>query len=160
VPLSTESAVIKILIVDDQVSNVRLLEHTLRRAGYADVAATTDPKQVAGLQRQNHYDLILLDLQMPAMSGFQVMQQLRDEAGGERQLTILVISADPALLVAALEAGANDFLSKPFRLTDVVDRVQLLMTKTGPQKVAEPDPARSEERHTSPQVRESKNGRS
>jgi len=110
------------------VSNVRLLELALRRAGYADVASTTDPKQVAPLHLENHYDLILLDLQMPEMTGFQVMQQL-GEAEETPRVAILVISADPALRLAALEGGANDFLSKPFRLPDVLARVQLLLAK-------------------------------
>lgn len=125
-PLSTDGDVVKILIVDDQVSNVRLLELALRRAGYTDVASTMDPKQVAGLHLNEHYDLILLDLQMPEMTGFQVMQQLR-EAEGTPRVVILVISADPALKLAALEAGANDFLSKPFQITDVLGRVRSLM---------------------------------
>jgi len=119
--------VVKILIVDDQVSNVRLLELALRRGGYVDVASTTDPTQVATLHLDAHYDLILLDLQMPGMTGFQVMQQLREAEGGTPRVAILVISADPALRLAALEAGANDFLSKPFLLTDVMDRVQTLV---------------------------------
>ena len=127
-PLSTDVPVVRILIVDDQVSNVRLLELALRRGGYADVASTTDPKQVATLHLENHFDLILLDLQMPEMTGFQVMQQLR-EAEQPPRVAILVISADPALRLAALEAGANDFLSKPFRLPDVLARVQLLLAK-------------------------------
>lgn len=109
------------------MSNVRLLELALRRGGYVAVSSTTDPTRVAAMHLNEHYDLILLDLQMPGMTGFQVMQQLR-EAEGTHRVAILVISADPALKLAALEAGANDFLSKPFRLTDVMDRVQTLMT--------------------------------
>ena len=120
----------RILIVDDQPSNVRLLEFTLRRGGYLDVASTTDPKQVAALHLANHYDLLLLDLQMPGMSGFQVMQQLREAEGADR-ITIFVISADPALMVAALEAGADNFLSKPYRLPDVLDRVHTLLATRG-----------------------------
>jgi CheY-like chemotaxis protein len=130
--LSTDGQAVRILVVDDQISNVRLLELTLRRAGYADVASTTDPKQVAALHLESPYDLILLDLQMPGMNGFQVMEKLREDEGTNR-VAILVISADPALMVSALEAGANDFLSKPFRVPDVLNRVQNLLAKTGPQ---------------------------
>lgn len=130
-PLSTDGAAGRILIVDDQVSNVRLLELALRRGGYADVASTTDPKQVAPLHLANRYDLILLDLQMPEMSGFQVMEKLRKGEGAHR-VAILVISADPALMVAALEGGANSFLSKPFVLAAVLERVQLLLQKAEP----------------------------
>jgi len=71
----------RILIVDDQLSNVRLLEHTLRRAGFLDVTSTTDPCAVTNLHLEHAYDLILLDLQMPEMNGFDVMQQLRTTTG-------------------------------------------------------------------------------
>lgn len=119
----------RILIVDDQISNVKLLEFTLRRGGYVEVASTTDPTQVAALHKENPYDLILLDLQMPVMSGFQVMQVLRADEGA-RRVGILVISADPALALAALEGGADNFLSKPYLLADVLDRVQLLLPRS------------------------------
>lgn len=159
-PQSTDGPVVRILIVDDQVSNVRLLELALRRGGYVDVASTTDPTQVAALHRENHYDLILLDLQMPEMTGFQVMQQLREAEDGKRRVAILVISADPALRLAALEAGANDFLSKPFRLPDVLDRVPVLLAKAGTQKSEEPKPLGSEEHRPLPELPEPKNARS
>ncbi len=158
-PLSTDGPVVRILIVDDQVSNVRLLEHTLRRGGYVDVASTTDPKQVAALHRENHYDLILMDLQMPEMSGFQVMQQLRENEGTHR-VAILDISADPALMLAALEAGGDSFLSKPFLLTDVLERVQLLLAKAGAQKSEEPKPLGSDEHRPLAERPEPKNARS
>lgn len=127
-PISTDGHVLKILVVDDQVSNVRLLELALRRGGYYDVASTTDPTQVEALHLNEHYDLILMDLQMPGMTGFQVMRQLREAEGTDR-VVILAISADPALKLAALEAGANDFLSKPFQLADVMERVRVLMER-------------------------------
>ena len=66
-----------LLIVDDQESNVRLLEQLLSDAGYARVATTMNPQEVCALHRKNRYDLILLDLQMPGMDGFQVMEGLR-----------------------------------------------------------------------------------
>ena len=109
----------KILIVDDQESNVRLLDLALRRGGVAAVSATTDPRTVAALHAENHYDLILLDLRMPAMDGFAVLRALRSVAGGER-VPILVLSADPSQMVQASEAGASGFLSKPYVLTDVL----------------------------------------
>lgn len=158
-PLSTDGPVVRILIVDDQVSNVRLLEHTLRRGGYTNVASTTDPKQVEALHLENHYDLILLDLQMPEMTGFQVMQRL-GEIEGTKRVAILVISADPALMVAALQAGANAFLSKPFLLADVLDRVQLLLAKAGPQKIKEPKSPGSDEHRPLSERPEPKNARS
>jgi len=109
----------KILIVDDQESNVRLLQVALKRGGYTAVSATTDPRTVAALHAEHRYDLILLDLRMPQMDGFEVMRALR---GAEREahVPILVLSADPSQMVHASEAGATGFLSKPFVLKDVL----------------------------------------
>ena len=125
-PPSPEVTSPKILIVDDQRSNVRLLEQTLRRAGFTEVMATMEPREVAELHRQHRYDLILLDLQMPVMDGFEVMEQLEEIRKTDR-VSILVISADPGLMPAALRDGADSFLSKPFRLPDVVERVQSML---------------------------------
>ena len=116
----------RILIVDDQQSNVRLLEYTLRRGGFASITSTTDPRAVTALHRDHHYDLILLDLVMPGMDGFQVMEGLAEiEKGGE--LPVLVMSADPRHEARAMQAGARDFISKPFVLTEVLARVSSLL---------------------------------
>lgn len=127
-PPSTESSSAgpRILIVDDQQCNVRLLDQTLRRAGYVEVMSTTEPREVATLHLQHRYDLILLDLQMPEMNGLEVIREL-EEIRRTHRVAILVISADPGQATAALLAGANSFLNKPFRLPDVVDRVQLVL---------------------------------
>jgi len=148
----SDSPLARILIVDDQVSNVRLLEHTLRRGGFTDVSSTTDPKQVAALQLENRYDLIVLDLQMPGMSGVQVLEQLRATEGVPR-VAILVMSADPGLMVVALEAGGDSFLSKPFKLADVLDRVQLMLGKAASES-REPKPLRSEDHLSRPEQSE------
>ena len=112
----------KILIVDDMEANVLLLERMLRGAGYASIETTTDPLEVCELHRKNRYDLILLDLQMPGMDGFQVMQGLKEiETGG--YLPVLVITAQPDHKLRALKAGAKDFVSKPFDLAEVLIRV-------------------------------------
>lgn len=128
---STEALGPRILIVDDQRSNVRLLEQTLRRAGYAEVMSTVEPRDVAGLHEQNHYDLILLDLQMPEMNGFQVMEQLQ-QTRSTNPVSILVLSADSTQLPAVLEKGADSFIGKPFRLPEVVERVQLMLKAPTP----------------------------
>lgn len=121
----------KILIVDDQESNLRLLEHTLRRGAYSKVTTTTDPVGVCALHRQNRYDLILLDVRMPAMDGFEVMDGLGKMPRGERA-AVLVLTADPAQMVPALAAGASGFLSKPFVLTEVLLQVRLMLeTRAG-----------------------------
>jgi len=115
-----------ILVVDDQQANVSLLEGMLRIAGYTSVDATTNPNEVCELHRQNRYSLILLDLQMPGMDGFQVMESLKGiELGG--YLPVLVITAQPAHKLRALEAGAKDFVSKPFDLAELRARVHNIL---------------------------------
>jgi len=112
----------RILIVDDQAANITLLEQTLHGAGYSAVTSTQTPREVADLHGRNRYDLILLDLQMPGLSGFQVMDELkRLEAGG--YLPVLVLTAQPEHKLRALQAGARDFVSKPFDLAEVLMRV-------------------------------------
>jgi adenylate cyclase len=116
----------KILIVDDQKANVALLEQMLRGAGYVSVASTMDPGRVCELHLVNRYDLILLDLQMPGMDGFQVMENLKEiETGG--YLPVLVITAQPEHKLRALKAGARDFVSKPFDLAEVLIRVHNML---------------------------------
>jgi len=115
-----------ILIVDDQESNVSLLEQLLRKAGYACVASTMNPHEVCALHRNNRYDLILLDLQMPGMDGFQVMEGLKtNDADG--YLPVLVITAQPGHKLRALQAGAKDFISKPFDLLEVKTRIHNML---------------------------------
>ncbi len=112
----------RIPIVDDQPANVMLLIQTLRGAGYACVTSTMDPREVCELHARNRYDLILLDLQMPGMDGFEVMEGLKKiEADG--YLPVLVLTAQPQHKLHALEVGAKDFISKPFDLAEVRLRV-------------------------------------
>ena len=112
----------KVLIVDDKKVNVLLLERMLRDAGYVSITSTTDPREVCALHLKNRYDLILLDLQMPGMDGFQVMESLKEiETGG--YLPVLVLTAQPDQKLQALKAGAKDFVSKPFDLAEVLIRV-------------------------------------
>lgn len=127
---STEAAGPRILIVDDQSSNVRLLEHTLRRAGYAHVMSTTDPREVTALHLQHRYDLILLDLQMPVMDGFAVLGQLQ-KIRPSHPVAVLVISAGSGEMPAELRPAGDGFLAKPFRLPEVVERVQEMLKANG-----------------------------
>ena len=111
-----------ILIVDDQEANVSLLEQMLHEAGYVSIASTMDPCEVCELHRKNRYDLILLDLQMPGMDGFQVMEGLK-KIESDGYLPVLVITALPGHKLRALRAGAKDFVSKPFDLGEALIRV-------------------------------------
>jgi len=111
-----------ILVVDDQKVNVLILERMLGGAGYTAVSSTMDPYEVCELHLKNRYDLILLDLKMPGMDGFQVMEGLKKiETDG--YLPVLVVTAEPGHKLRALQAGAKDFVSKPFDLTEIQARV-------------------------------------
>jgi PAS domain S-box-containing protein len=115
-----------ILIVDDQEANVMLLEQMLANAGYTQVSSTTDPFAVAALHLEHHYDLILLDLQMPGMDGFEVLEALKViEPDG--YVPVLVITAQPGHKLRALQSGAKDFVSKPFELVEVETRIRNML---------------------------------
>jgi len=116
----------RILIVDDQPANVLLLGELLRDIGYTNIASSTDPYAVSELHRKNHFDLILLDLQMPGMDGFEVMEQLKTiETDG--YLPVLVITAQPDHKLRALACGAKDFVAKPFDLVEVQTRIRNML---------------------------------
>ena len=134
---ATEILNASILIVDDQEANVMLLEQVLRSAGYTRITSTMDPQAVRALHQQHRYDLILLDLQMPEMDGFEVMEGLRDIEAGS-YLPVLVITAQPGHKLRALQAGAKDFVSKPFDLVEVKTRIHnMLEVRLLYQKLAE-----------------------
>ncbi len=111
-----------VLIVDDQEAHVLLLERMLRGAGYTSIQSTMDPREVCALHRQNRYAAILLDLKMPDMDGFKVMDDLK-EIETDFNLPVLVITAEPGEKLRALRAGARDFVGKPLDLTEVLMRV-------------------------------------
>jgi PAS domain S-box-containing protein len=115
-----------LLIVDDQEANVSLLERLLRDAGYTHVASTMNPHEVWALHRKNRYDLILLDLQMPGMDGFQVIEALKTNEADD-YLPVLVITAQPGHKLRALQVGARDFISKQFDLVEVKTRVRNML---------------------------------
>jgi PAS domain S-box-containing protein len=117
----------RILIVDDQTANVRLLERLLGEAGYTDVSSTMDPQAVCGLHRRMDYDLILLDLQLPGMDGFAVMAALQAGVTATSYLPVIVLTAQPGHKLRALQAGAKDFISKPFDLLEVKTRIHNML---------------------------------
>ncbi len=115
-----------ILIVDDQEANVMLLEQVLRNAGYTRISSTMDPRAVCAMHQAQRYDLILLDLQMPEMDGFEVMEGLK-KIESDAYLPVLVITAQPGHKLRALQSGAKDFVSKPFDLVEVKTRIHNML---------------------------------
>src|SRR5438034_4677174 len=117
----------RILIADDEPANVRLLERLLGQAGYRNVRATTDSRQVRTLYEEFQPDLILLDLMMPHLDGVAVLEQLPIAAG--EYVPVLVLTADVTAQAKerALTAGAKDFLTKPFDRTEVLLRIKNLL---------------------------------
>lgn len=116
----------RILIVDDQAVNIALLEQMLAEAGYDNVASTMNSQEVWALHRRNRYDLILLDLQMPGLDGFQVIEALKTN-DQDPYLPVLVITAQPGHKLRALHAGARDFISKPFDLVELKTRIRNML---------------------------------
>jgi len=124
----TEAALLQsnILIVDDQKSNIDLLQELLGQSGFTRVTATSRPSDVCELHRRIGYDLILLDLQMPDMDGFQVMAALKASLGDD-YLPVVVLTAQPGHKLRALMSGAKDFISKPFDLAEVRTRIRNML---------------------------------
>jgi diguanylate cyclase (GGDEF)-like protein len=115
-----------ILIVDDEISNIQLLEQMLTDAGYINISSTLEPHSVSALHSASHHDLILLDLEMPGMDGFEVMESIRSDKNDD-YLPVIVISAQPDHKLRALQAGAKDFISKPFDLLEVKTRIHNML---------------------------------
>lgn len=114
-----------ILVVDDNEANIQLLEMMLDYAGYTNVISTTDPREVEGLYKDNEFDIVLLDINMPHLDGFQVMEILKEGHDEDDYLPVLILTAqkDRETHISALEAGARDFVTKPFDSTEVLNRI-------------------------------------
>jgi len=119
----------RILIVDDEPANVRLLERIVRDAGWTDARSTTDSREAAALHADFRPDLVLLDLMMPYLDGVAVMKQLRSTIADGEFLPIVVLTADATgdAKLRALDAGATDFLTKPFDRMEIILRVKNLL---------------------------------
>jgi putative two-component system response regulator len=119
----------RILIVDDEPANVLLLERLLELAGYRDVQATTDPTAVEALYGRWRPDLIVLDMHMPVLDGFAVMERLSELIAPDDYVPILMLTADgsPKVKRMALERGAKDFVTKPFDHAEVLARTANLL---------------------------------
>lgn len=119
----------RILVVDDEKPNVLLLERILADAGYVDAVSTTEPEQVRELVERFRPDLIILDLHMPRMDGFAVMEELRSSLDPTSHPPVLVLTADITREVKhrALVAGAQDFLTKPLDMEEVLLRIRNIL---------------------------------
>ena len=119
----------RVLVVDDEEANVRALSRLLARAGYTEVESTTDPREVPGIFAEFRPDLLLLDLRMPHMDGFQIMEHLQGEISEGEYFPILVLTGDlsPEVREQALSMGARDFVTKPFDSTEALLRIKNLL---------------------------------
>ncbi|HWD96398.1 MAG TPA: EAL domain-containing response regulator [Acidimicrobiales bacterium] len=119
----------RILIVDDEEANARLMTRLLQRSGYLEVKALTDSRQALAVVRDWHPDLVMLDLHMPHIDGFSLLNSIRAAQSLFDFLPVIVLTADAShdALVKAMNAGANDFLTKPVDLDEVLLRVQNLL---------------------------------
>ncbi|MDH5371206.1 MAG: response regulator, partial [Gammaproteobacteria bacterium] len=126
--LITESLKANILVVDDEPVNIKLLEKILATRGYNNVISTTDPTQTLPLYLENKSDLILLDINMPVMDGYAVMEQLTTEIGKDLA-PILVLTAQhtQSFRQRALDSGAIDYVTKPFNAEELLSRVHNLL---------------------------------
>ena len=120
----------RLVIVDDKPANIELLHEMLTRAGYDDIVCTGEAAQAVRICREEPPDLLLLDLHMPGMDGFAVLERLATVRAGAGHFPVLVLTADPAIEArrSALAAGASDFLVKPIDHLEVVLRVRNLVT--------------------------------
>jgi len=125
----THPADFRILIVDDEQGNVDVLTRMLKANGYRSVQGTTDSTQAVPLLDQFRPDLILLDLTMPVMDGFEVLEQLAPLIPNDAYLPILILTGDIRFEARqrALSSGAKDFLLKPFDMTEVLLRIRNLL---------------------------------
>ena len=120
----------RLLVVDDESSNLLLLQAILEEAGYSNIRTTSDPTQVEAIRIEWDPNIVLLDLMMPVMDGFEIMQRLQCSSHDGAFLPILILTADISLETRqrALKEGANDFLAKPFDHTEVLLRIRNLLS--------------------------------
>lgn len=123
-PLNTLEG--RILIVDDDVSVASLLEGILRSEGYANITSTTNPCEVAALHRQHRYDLILLDVGMPSLDGFGVLDELK-AIDPHDYLPVIVMTGQSGHRLQALQAGVQAVVVKPFEIAEVRARVRNML---------------------------------
>jgi putative two-component system response regulator len=118
----------RIMVVDDDASNIRLLERLLRRVGYQAVVGTTDPTVAEDTYMRFNPDLLLLDLHMPQLGGFGLLSRLHAKFQNEL-VPVLVVTGDPSKesMQRALSSGAKDFVEKPFEAVEILLRIENLL---------------------------------
>ena len=118
-----------ILIVDDQQTNIDLLEEFLKMQRFVNIQTTTDPLMTVSLFKSFQPDLILLDLMMPGLSGYDILDQLKPLIPIDTYYPVLILSADmaPSAKQRALALGARDFITKPFDFLEVFLRIRNLL---------------------------------
>lgn len=112
-----------ILIVDDEPANIKLLERMLSMDGYTSIVSTTDPRQTTSLYQEHDCDLVLLDIRMPHMNGFEVLAQLKQLPGAPPLVVVLTAQSSQEYRLRALTDGARDFIGKPFDRAELLARV-------------------------------------
>ena len=117
----------KILIVDDQPANVTLIEKMLDIDGYINVLSTTDPTQVESIYLEQNSDLVLLDLNMPVMDGYEVLSKIREVDPDYPPIIVLTAQSDRESRIKALNLGARDFLAKPFDRVELMTRIRNML---------------------------------
>lgn len=119
----------RILLVDDQPANLRLLEELLAREGFSNVVSTTESEQVLDIYNAFDPDLIVLDLMMPGLSGYAVLERIERQRQADEFRPVLVLTADATSQAKhrALALGAKDFLTKPFDAVEAMLRVWNLL---------------------------------
>jgi putative two-component system response regulator len=118
---------VSLLIVDDEAANVKLLEKVLAVEGYSNVQATTDPRQALDIIREQGTDLVLLDLNMPHLNGFEVMAQIHAHLESPPVILVLTAQTDLEHRLRALREGARDYIAKPFEIPELLARVRNLL---------------------------------
>ncbi|MEL7198252.1 MAG: response regulator [Pseudomonadota bacterium] len=119
----------RILAIDDEEANVLLLRNLLQREGYTDVHCLTDPTEALKTYIDIEPDLVLLDLMMPEVDGFQLLEAFSRHDAADEFRPVLVLTADTTIQARrkALALGAKDFVSKPFDVIEVGLRISNLL---------------------------------
>jgi cyclic di-GMP phosphodiesterase len=129
VPLSASLRQAKVMVVDDEPTNIKVVQRLLQLAGYANFVTTTDSTAALGLIRKEKPDVVLLDLMMPNVSGLEILAEIRsDDKLSFLPVIILTAAADRETKLQSLELGATDFLGKPLDPSELVARIRNVLS--------------------------------